>query len=177
MLTNNHYAFLKNYPLSIVAENVRKTGIPVVTKDNVVRYLCENTSKYPSAPRINTISGGYVHFGRGTTAPTINDYTLESVITSGISISTSYSSGSDQNGKIYSRYIYTLTNTSANDITIGELGGFVSCSNLLTAQNSTSRASGILMVFRETFTPIILPSGQSVAITLTMKLDEVIVTT
>ena len=60
--------------------------------------------------------------GSGNTAPTENDYCLESRITSGISASVYKEKVVDSSGNPGSKFQITINNTSANPITISEIG-------------------------------------------------------
>ena len=72
-----------------------------------------------------------VYFGSGNTAPTEDDYTLENVITSGISVTLSPTSGlygdyfydAESNSEV--GYIsYTITNNGSSSVSISEIGHF-----------------------------------------------------
>lgn len=63
---------------------------------------------------------GGVIFGTGTTPPTIDDYCLSGDIVSTFSYSSSVKKSVDNGGVTYTA-TYTLTNTSDEDITIGEV--------------------------------------------------------
>ena len=72
----------------------------------------------------NTSACGGLAFGTGTTAATLDDYTLESIISSGITITSyTYYRTNDVNGTKLTMQ-YTLTNTTSADITINEVGLF-----------------------------------------------------
>lgn len=63
-----------------------------------------------------------VYFGKGKTPATVNDYKLESIITSGLSINEMSESSSFADNVVTKTAKYTLSNTSASEITIGEIG-------------------------------------------------------
>lgn len=66
----------------------------------------------------DAISGSGICLGAGTTPPTVDDYTLESMITSGFSCVVATSLDEDNNAV----WTITINNTSKASITIGEVG-------------------------------------------------------
>lgn len=64
----------------------------------------------------------FVHFGEGTTPATLDDYKLESRITSGITVSEQSVISSLVDNVVTRKANYILKNTSSSDITIGEIG-------------------------------------------------------
>ena len=68
----------------------------------------------------NLYSG--VYFGSGTTPPTKADYKLESVITSGLKITSTPLSLGGSNGEYSAKATFILENTSSNDISVSEIG-------------------------------------------------------
>jgi hypothetical protein len=66
-------------------------------------------------------SEGSVFFGTGTTPPTYDDYSLSGEIISGLTITTSVT---NENNGTEITALYTITNTSGADVTIGEIGLF-----------------------------------------------------
>lgn len=75
-------------------------------------YLDASYSSYSNGFRVGT----------GTTPPTEQDYSLESVITSGLSGSVNGSSNRNADGNVDTMFQITLSNTSSAAITVGEIG-------------------------------------------------------
>lgn len=66
-----------------------------------------------------------VVFGTGTTPPTVDDYCLSGeIIPSTVTATAAKSVESDETGRTIT-VVYTLTNTGADAVTIGEIGYFV----------------------------------------------------
>lgn len=110
-----------------------------------------------------------VYIGTGNTIATENDYKLESVITSGITATApSISPGLDGNGNPQLQLLYTLTNLTASDIVIREVGS-VQRSYASTAQNSSSSQNYFLHDRTVLDTPVTVPANDSAAIKYTLK--------
>lgn len=80
-------------------------------------------------PRMRYLFSSYsgVKLGTGTTPPTIDDYTLSgsAISTTNLSSSCSWSASVDEDGATYTS-VFTITNNKSNDITISEVGLFMS---------------------------------------------------
>lgn len=98
----------------------------------------------------NSTSAGIV-LGRDSTPPTLNDCCLKSLITGGLSIKTV--TKADENGDL--KYTMTMTNTSQNPITIGEVGIM---SKVYTGAN-TSTSNIVLMERTVLEEPITIPAN------------------
>lgn len=99
-------------------------------------------------------SGGaysYIVVGSGTTPATVDDYKLESQITSGLTGTSAITVDEDNDAT----YTLTLTNTSDADITIGEIGIFASCF----VNNTSSGTDCVLMERTVLDAPITIPAG------------------
>lgn len=106
------------------------SGLTVKTVLNDERYLSSRYNDgycWPYAAyrdcRLNNEPG--IHFGSGTTAPTEDDYYLESKITAGLQFQLGVVNGMDSAGNPYLRYDIMVTNTNqvgGASITIGEVG-------------------------------------------------------
>lgn len=99
-----------------------------------------------------------VAFGSGTTAPTANDYNMETLITTLTATVTTdkYYDTTDNNYKL--RADYTISNSTANDITISEFGKFAKFGTNATIGGSSGTAK-LFMVLHETFEPITIAAG------------------
>ena len=98
------------------------SGDPIV----LVYYI--NTSNYAGLSLLrfdgtNSTARNHFAVGSGTTAPTENDYTLETPISSGVTISLAANRG-DQKGT----YFVTVLNSGSDAISVSEIGFFVKVS-------------------------------------------------
>lgn len=105
-------------------------GLPITTIQNVERYLSPHFQDGYSFPyaayrdcRLNDDAG--IHFGSGTTAPTEDDYYLESKIRAGLQFQLGMVNGMDENDNPYLRYdimVTNINNIGGASITIAEIG-------------------------------------------------------
>lgn len=99
--------------------------IPITTWQGSTVYISNSRSSgFPgSITQTYTASQNYpgIVLGSGTTAPTENDYCLESPFTSGLSVNVTRDVGNDANS-MWLDYIITITNTSSTEKTISEVG-------------------------------------------------------
>lgn len=114
MITRNYY----NAHRAALAKTLIHDGMKDVNGN-----VCDagyNSDYLPSLILTSVSFTGYggIVIGKGTTPPTVDDYRLEWVITSGMT--TSNSRGIDENGNPYT--LITLTNSSDKAITVGEIG-------------------------------------------------------
>lgn len=120
MLTKNWYTLFKSQRARIVIPNavtsisgkVRNAGYYTSLQDYVA--LCNQSN----AVQISTSYPKGICVGSGVTPPTADDYKLESMITSDFSsvIATTLDANND------TVWTITITNTSSEDMTIGEVG-------------------------------------------------------
>ena len=99
--------------------------------------------------------------GSGTTPATVYDYALESLITSGLNANVVRSADGGDNLV----YVLTLTNTSVEEITIGEIG--------IVDQAYTGEGSGYKQVLMERTvldSPVTLSAGAVAVVTYTISL-------
>lgn len=111
-----------------------------------------------------------VKFGSGTTPPTVDDYKLESKITSGLTVNASkftpptYDSG---NNKHIRQQSYTIINSGSSSVTISEIGIEAA---VLAGSTSSSSSSKQTLIYRSVFdTPIVIPAGDAATITITLE--------
>lgn len=111
-------------------------------------------------------SYGYVYFGTGTTPATLDDYKLESIITSGISISEQSETSSLADNVITKKATYILKNNSSSDITIGEIGIYKYIN-----YGSSSNASFFLLERTVLDEPITIPADGTGTVNYTIKIQ------
>lgn len=110
----------------------------------------------------DTTHGG-VAFGSGTTAPTEDDYDLESMITTITATATNPAFRIDPETNDYCMYIdYVISNNTENDITISEIGrfGLFRYADTIGGGVTGSKAQALLdRVVLEN--PVVIPSGDA----------------
>lgn len=172
MVTKNFKTFMS---VILQANSNQNYGMFAVKNINgVTRYInprfndpyCFPYAVYRDC-RLNNDPG--IHFGSGTTAATENDYCLESKITSGLQFQLGQVKGLDANDYPYLRYDIMVTNSSANTITIAELGY---AQQFMTAetQGATTDARHVLLLDRTVLAePVVLAPQEYALIRYTFK--------
>lgn len=109
-----------------------------------------------------------IALGTGTTAPTDEDYTIESIISSGLSFSATPHTNEayDSTNDVYSIYLdLTIANSSAEAITISELCFFVYIYGMtslgVTVSTAASNRNCTLVDRTILETPVTIPAGES----------------
>lgn len=163
MFTRNFLNLMSSVPQ---ASTVVYGTMPV--KDVYGMQYCLSTqhNRFPNAVTEAFTSDAYaagISFGSDDTTPTENDYNLHSTITSGISVSIAQRVMAYSDGPSYT-YHMTVTNTSSDEITIGEIGYKQMCRCCFTYAN-TSALDAIILLDRTVFDPVItLQAGQTCSI-------------
>jgi len=106
-----------------------------------------------------TMGNGYLMLGTGTTAPTADDYHLESPITTNLSCD----SVSVSRTSLIKTYTATFTNSGSSDITVTEVGFIVYI--LYVYSNHDEKSDNFLMDRTVLETPITIPAGESRTVT------------
>lgn len=109
-----------------------------------------------------------VFFGSGTTPPTVNDYSLESFIDTGLTI-TEPSAVSDNTTDDYWEMSVTYGIYASSDLTISEVGLFV------TNNKSVDIANSVMIDRTVLENPIVIPAGQSKQVTYTIRINRALV--
>ena len=123
-----------------------------------------NTTPFPYSVGTTSLAlsatGTGIVVGSGNTPATEDDFMLDNLITSGLSGSTVVTKQID-NGKLYLVLDVTLTNTSANDITIKEIG-YVQSHQYVTSQGGTVLANNFPFLMERTvlISPVTIPAGE-----------------
>lgn len=109
-----------------------------------------------------SINAEGIFFGTGTTAPTLDDYTLsgELAVTSSNGSAASKVSGVEDDTGWTISAVYTITNTSDADITIGEIGLVASCNGVYPMIERTVLDS-----------PVTIPPGGVGQVTYTIRMN------
>lgn len=184
MLTNNYYKFLQ--AIMLMGKCKTSTNITAVDYGGNARTLFFPSTKtsylYYNAHYAISFSGcgdgdqifGYigtpssghgwgVHFGTGTTAPTLDDYTLESMITSGLTIASQTGSRTITDNKVTITGIYLLSNSGDADVVVGEIGYYGM------AYYSASNWTCFLLDRTVLDEPITIPAGSTGQVAYTIE--------
>lgn len=149
--------------------------LPVTTMNGTTQYI-GGRMYFPGTVTysVSTSSSSTgIHLGTGDTAPTENDYALESKISSGITASTpTRQYNKDNNGNPYLTLMFTVTNTTSSDIIVKEIG-FVQSAYLATNMGSSQSSNGTHILLDRTILsqPVTIPANDSAAIKYTLKVD------
>lgn len=127
---------------------------------------------------ISTLNAQFVatnagfHFGSGTTAPTENDYKMQTDITSGLNIILNSSERGVESGIPYMAFTFTLTNTSSANITISEMGYVTGNASCCTSSTGTTATNNNVLFDRTLLdTPLTIAPSETAAITYTITCD------
>jgi hypothetical protein len=170
MVLRNWYNLMKAYRarttipngLILGANYIKDAGYYVSTDSlNILCLYPTNGLTFYTNP---SGSGPWFVVGRGTTPATLDDYALENMIRSGLTCTVSTAVDEDNDAV----YKLTLTNTSSEDITIGEVGIHCQC---YWGNNSSAYTCWALLERTVLDTPITIPAGGLGVIDYTIKLN------
>ncbi len=177
MITNNYRNLIKAF--FAAAPTSRTYNLQVKRANGQTRYL--NLHVVNSWPvrvtdqfTTNAVTGGEVGVavGSGTTPATPEDYTLESQITSGISASMTTERGLDNSGNPYTQYTITISNTSAADVTIGEIGWFQAVSCYSQSGSTTQSVDAVMFDRTVLSSPVTISAGGFKALRYTLTATD-----
>lgn len=167
MITKNFYAAIASQVTAQEINNVLR-----LHNGTAVR-LSASTSFAPFdnwTLRLNVTQSGFV-VGTGTTPATVNDYKLESQITSGLSSSGSTAFYRFDDAGFERVMSCVITNTSSEAITISEVGKVASI-NYFKTETATTTTSGATLIERNVLdTPVTIPAGEHKTITYTIRMN------
>ena len=123
---------------------------------------------------IKAKSAGFC-FGTGSTAPTENDYILESQLTTGFTaVLTNTARGVDSNDKPYAEYTFTVTNTGSSTITISEIGIITNNAACCTSSTGTTASNNAVLIDRTLLdSAVTIAAGNSAAIKYRLTSDMI----
>lgn len=134
--------------------------------DNTVVQLGYPSDNYfaPAMKKVRTAISTYggVIFGSGTIPPTIDDYNLSGSLLTTITASVNYNFTTDDSGVCYEA-VYTITNTGASEITIGEIG--------LLAGGDSAPNKKFLVERTVLDNPVTIPAGGIGQVTYTIRMN------
>lgn len=175
MITKNFKALLKQ--MLQYGQSGASCLLEATDTTNATYYLATSmsTGQYPYAanltPRFASNYGSAgIYFGIDNSPASETDYKLGNAISSGISSNTpNATTGVDASGNPYYELVYLLTNTTALDITIKEVG-YVQNLYCSATQGSTSFTSRQFLLDRTVLsTPVVVPANGTVALKYTLK--------
>lgn len=146
--------------------------LPVKNTSGVTCYMGGRFYGFPYSESYTVIftPGSGVHVGSGNTAPTEDDYDLESEITSGLTANTAAPIFNvDADGNPYIDIVFTLTNTTASDITVREVGYVQQNMTASTLGSPVNDSARLLMDRTLLDSPVIVPANGAAAIKYTLK--------
>ena len=166
MITKNWYSYFSSVNANMVISNAAKTTDGTIVNcgyslSNATTSLDSLMLHYTSVIYKITTSG--IVLGSGTTPPTINDFRLESQITSGLHCSVA----SVYHSEGYVTRNITATNISDHEITIAEIG--YQC-QIYTGENTSSGSKFVLMDRSLLQTPVTIPVGGVGVISYTVRI-------
>lgn len=120
--------------------------------------------------QLNATNAGF-HFGSGTTAPTENDYKMESDFTSGISVVLN-SSARSYTPKPHMTFTFTITNTGSSSVTVSEVGIVTANIQCCTSSSATSASSNNILIDRTLLdTPLTIAPSSTAALEYTVNCE------
>lgn len=143
---------------------------------SIIYARCEKLSSATAESSASTITASSVKkgvwFGRGATPPTADDYALEDVITSGLSIvnGSTFTISNPSEGKYIIQASYTVTNTTEEEIIIREIGLFGGVA--FYGNSSNNRACPVLFERQVLDEPITIPAGAAKVITYKITVNQ-----
>ena len=161
MLTKNFYALMRTA--------LGKTSSTITNIENTTGTVSMSSSTsnwygvFSSMNYYETNGTQYVRFGSGTTPATVNDYKLESLIDSGITVAQPSKVTTEQTDS-YILWTVTFGVSASAEITISEIG-LISKARLPSGETNTLVDRTVLD------TPITIPAGQSKQITYTIRFN------
>lgn len=131
MITDNYKSLVA---MQIPGCNVAYGGLRVINTGGWGLYLYPGVTndvfpRYRSDAIQMTKGSAGISFGSGDTPPKGTDYNLENHISSGINaVIVKKEPGVDEDGRPYVKYVFTITNTSSEQVQIREIGYKQTCS-------------------------------------------------
>lgn len=163
----------KNLLMWALQSGINKGYTPVKDVAGNTKYLGGYFNGFPNTPsktvQISNLNNAGIYVGTGQTPATEEDYSLENKIVSGLTPGTPTTRGGvDENGNPYIEYTFMLSNTTANDIIIREIGYYQNASLASTIGGSSS-TERILIDRTVLPTPVTVPANGEAVLRYTLK--------
>lgn len=164
----------KNYIKGYLSSGGSAYGfnLPIKATNGTIYYVTSGSVSSFGNPtfQLNATNAG-ISVGTGDNTATDEDYILQTTITSGLSASITVSHGMDTD-KPYVTYNMVLTNSTASDITIKEIGYKLNIPGVTSVGATSGSSTRSVMIDRTVLsTPITVPAGGNAAILYTLKTD------
>lgn len=144
--------------------------LPVKGVGNVMYYAGYIGYPYSAVTTfvLNATARG-IHVGTGDTPATEDDYCMESPITAGLAGTVTITKSIDANGCPFVTYNVVLSNSTASDIVVKEVG-FIQSEYLGNTAAATSLTDRYVLIDRTVLdTPVTVPANGNAAIYYTLK--------
>ena len=169
MLTKNFYNFMMAHLTNVQIENgyVHIDGTVSAAKrvSSVSGYLWNKMNNFAIGSIPTSYAAAGVRIGTGVTPATADDYTLESVITSGLTyVNPGSVAVTKENGFVAVYATYTVTNTDTTAVSISEIG-------LFCGPEAMASVKPILMDRTVLEYPIVVNPGEAKPITYTIRFN------
>lgn len=181
MITQNYINYLKSLLATMQSGNSGMISTALLEyKDYAgnIKY-CAPKAVVQSFPynvalsiRLQDTSSAGISFGTGSTAATVNDYKLESQITSKLSFTSAVSSIQelDADGDPSIRFIINLKNADSSSVIISEIGYFQNIPGNGSRSSTTSSGAYVSLIDRTVLqTPITIQSNETKVIEYKLK--------
>lgn len=167
--TTTHLPEMKNVNGSLPAAYRSELG-----KLRECNRIADNSDySYPTVYKVRTSYTGYggVVFGTGTTPPTIDDYCLSGDLVTTLTATATVTLDYDEGGVTVTA-VYTLTNTGADTVTIGEVG-LIGCVATTNSSSTSYQTESVKCLFERSVldTPVEIPAGGFGQVTYTIRID------
>lgn len=151
-----------NYGFNLAVKNVSNSTFYISSGSSL------NMGNLGSSLQTTATSAG-ISVGSGDTAATDEDYNLASTITSGLSGTITNTHGMDSD-KPYVTYNVVLSNSTAADIVVKEIGAKINIPCQSSAGATGSSSNKVCLIDRTVLsTPVTVPAGGNAAILYTLK--------
>lgn len=129
-------------------------------------YLAPRFSQFPGTitTTVTFFNSSGIQLGTGTSAVSETDFSIENQISSGLTAGTpTITRGLDANGDPYLQFIIAVTNTSATDIVISEIGY---AQNIYASSTINTNSTANMILFDHTLleAPVTVPANNGTAV-------------
>lgn len=175
-MITNVFKTLMSMVLQSTGSSTLKSLLPILATNGATKYIGGKFDSFPhtTAQTVRIQSDTYnagIWIGSGDTQESESDYTLSNRITSGLTATqTTLETDLDANGNPYIAFTFMLTNTTASDIVVKEIG-YVQRISVAETQGVTSYNTNYSFLLDRTVfdTPITVAANDSAAIKYTLK--------
>lgn len=173
MTTKNFINFMRTIFAAHGSGSGYATKYEIKNVSGTVNYIGTRIA-FPSSLsydlQINSNNSSGIWLGNGTTQPTADDYTIESRITSGISLNgTTFKNSYDENDNLQKEILLNLHNSSNASITISEIA-LMEPLYYVTSVNGVPSLTNVYCLDRTLLdVPVVIPAGDDALIKYILK--------